>query len=115
MHTSQGKSLLDVLTDETSLAIFSRVHERPCSAKKLEEICDASLKTIYRRIEALEEAGLVSAITCINEDGSHHTAYATAVEEVEITVKPDDSDIEINIQKGDDVEQFVGVWRELQK
>lgn len=114
VNSPQVEPILEVLTDRTSLAIFSRVHERPRSAKTLEEICDASLKTIYRRIEALEEAGLVSAVSRIDEDGNHYTAYTTAVEEVEITVEPADPDIVVDIRTGDDVETFVGVWRELQ-
>ncbi|MFB6121630.1 MAG: winged helix-turn-helix domain-containing protein [Halobacteriaceae archaeon] len=56
MYSPQIEPLLDVLADETALAIFSRVYERPRSAKALAESCDTSLKTIYRRVEELEES-----------------------------------------------------------
>lgn len=115
MDRSQVAPFLDVLTDETALTIFRCVHERPRSAQTLEDICDASLKTIYRRTEALQEAGLISSVTQIDEDGGHYTAYTTAVEEVEISIKPDDPAVEVNIQRGDDVKQFVSVWRELKQ
>lgn len=115
MYNPDVEPLLDVIADETAMAIFSRVHDRPRSAKRLEELCDASLKTIYRRVEALEEVGLVSAVTRIDEDGNHYTAYTTAVEEVEITVEPSEADVDVDVQTGDDVEQFVGVWKELRR
>lgn len=115
MHRQQGTPVLEILADETALAIFSRVRERPHSAKKLEEVCDASLKTVYRRVEALEEAGLVSAVTRIDEGGNHHTIYTTAIDAVEIVIEPDEPAIDVTVQESDDVEQFVGVWRELQR
>jgi len=41
------------------------------SAKSLSEACDASLPTIYRRIERLQECGLIEERRAFKEDGSH--------------------------------------------
>ena len=113
MNSTQAGRLFEVLGDETALTIFRRVHETPRSAKDLRETCDASLKTIYRRLELLQEVGLVSAVTQVDGEGNHYSAYATTVEQIEITVEPSEPDIEVAIHDGDDVNQFIGVWTEL--
>jgi len=43
-----------------SMAILSAANVRPMSAKELEQICDVSLPTVYRRINVLVECGLLS-------------------------------------------------------
>lgn len=115
MYRSQTDTVFNVLSDETARRIFTRIHECPQSAKDLQDTCSASLKTVYRRLENLQEAGLVSPVEQVDKEGTHYTVYATAVEEVEISVKPGDSSVEIEIHEDDNVDQFVSVWSELQK
>jgi Fe2+ or Zn2+ uptake regulation protein len=114
VYRQQTESVFDVLSDETAREIFTDIHECPQSAKDLQETCSASLKTVYRRLENLQEAGLVSPVEQVDEEGTHYTVYATAVEEVEISVKPGDSSVEIEIHEDDTVDRFVSVWSELQ-
>ena len=115
MYRPQTDTVFNVLSDETARRIFTLIHECPQSAKDLQETCSASLKTVYRRLENLQEAGLVSPVEQVDTEGTHYTVYATAVEEVEISVKPGDSSVEIEIHEDDNVDQFVSVWSELQK
>jgi Fe2+ or Zn2+ uptake regulation protein len=110
----QTETVFDVLSDKTARAIFTHIHECPQSAKDLQETCSASLKTVYRRLENLQEAGLVLPVEQVDEEGTHYTVYATAVEEVEISVKPGDSSVEVEIHEEDNVDRFVSVWSELQ-
>lgn len=114
MYSSRTDSLFDVLGDETARQIFDRVSECPQSAKDLRDACGASLKTVYRRLEQLQDVGLVTSIEQVDESGTHYTVYATAVESVEITVEPGDASVEVEINEDDEVDQFVSVWSELQ-
>jgi DNA-binding transcriptional ArsR family regulator len=115
VNSPQTDRLFGVLADGTARRIFSRVHERPQSAKELRNQCDTSLKTIYRRLEDLQEVDLVSDVMCADEDGNHYTAYVSTIEEVDISIVPETEQVEVTIQDGDDVDQFVSIWDELQE
>lgn len=104
-----------MLADETARTILSCVADGPQSAKELRVACEASQKTIYRRLEDLQEAGLVSARSRVDEDGNHYTEFLPAVEEVSITVDLDDSDIDVSMRDGDEVDRLIGVWATMRE
>ncbi|MFB6069440.1 MAG: helix-turn-helix domain-containing protein [Halanaeroarchaeum sp.] len=111
---SQAQRMLNVIADETAMRIVNRTHEQAQSAKDLAEVCDASLKTIYRRLETLRDVGLVSAAPVRERDDRYHTEYTTDVEKIEVTVEPDHPDVTVVLDEDDRVERFVDVWSELE-
>jgi hypothetical protein len=52
--------IFDVLASEDVRRILVATSVRPMSAKELADICDRSLATIYRRIQAMEDYDLLS-------------------------------------------------------
>ncbi len=62
-----------VLSSSTTntLARSLRLGSRPMTATELSNDCEMSLSTVYRRLDALEDCGLVAARTHIADDGHH--------------------------------------------
>ncbi|WP_338742188.1 helix-turn-helix domain-containing protein [Haloplanus salilacus] len=115
MDSIQTDRLFSVLADETAREIFGLVSDSPRSAQDIHERCETSLKTVYRRLEALEDADLVSTMTRPGEQGPY-TVYVSTINEIDISIHPDSKDVDIAVQRDDDdVDQFISIWDELQE
>jgi predicted transcriptional regulator len=68
--------VVSLLDDEVARTILTETSVKPMAASELGERCDASLPTIYRRLDALEEAELVASRTRVDPDGDHYEVYA---------------------------------------
>ncbi len=77
------EQVLSALGDDPSRAILEALSE-PMTANELATECDIPLSTMYRKLERLSEAGLVSESTAIRASGQHTTRYA--LDFTEITV-----------------------------
>lgn len=62
---------LDLLEDEHARDILVALTDGPQRGRDLVAACDASRPTVYRRVNRLEAAGLVTAGTCVDPDGHH--------------------------------------------
>lgn len=76
--------LLELLGDEYTRRVLRAVIEEPRSGTAVTEAADVSKATAYRRLDALEEAGLVVSETVFNPNGYHHERYRAVVEEIEL-------------------------------
>lgn len=81
--------IVELLEDEYARAILIATSDEPMSATELSDVCDASRPTIYRRLESLEEAGLVEQGTLPESGGHHYTIYRSTLESVTIDVSSD--------------------------
>lgn len=81
--------LLALLHDEYSMAILEEIRTEPKSARALTDICEASRPTIYRRLNRLEDAGLVESGMAYDADGHHRTVFEATVETVTVEVTDD--------------------------
>ena len=78
------EELLSVLDDEYVRPILVAASAEPKSAKALAEACDASLPTIYRRLDTLDAHDLITELTYHDEDGHHYSTYEATLQSVEI-------------------------------
>jgi DNA-binding transcriptional ArsR family regulator len=69
-------TLLTLLSDEYIRNILSCLGESSYSARALAEQMDASRATVYRRLDRLTEAGLVTSTVSIDSDGHHRQEFA---------------------------------------
>jgi DNA-binding transcriptional ArsR family regulator len=115
VHSVQTASLFDVLADRTARTILGLVHGSPRSAQELREASNASLKTVYRRLEELQEADLVTGVPRTGADGNHYTAYVSTVDELEISIDLGEEAVEVAVEERDDVDRFIDVWTQLQE
>lgn len=84
--------VLEVLGDRTSrklLWLLGRVDE-PMTASEISEAGDASLTSVYRKLDGLTEAGLVVEHAEVDPDGHRRSRYRQAVDQVEIGLGADD-------------------------
>lgn len=103
--------VFEVLASEESRRILAAASVQPVSANELEQICNSSLPTIYRRLNVLVEHGFLSEQT-IDPDQNQSKQYTTDLEEINIGIA--DGEIQISIEvKKDAVDKFGELFRDL--
>ncbi|ELY52147.1 winged helix-turn-helix domain-containing protein [Natronococcus jeotgali] len=105
-------SVLDLLADPYARRILTAANDEPMTAKALSDACEASLPTIYRRVDTLDDHGLLEETTVVDPDGSHRSVYRTAVESVHATLEGDE--LRVVVDTRDDLaSNFTELWEEL--
>lgn len=113
---SEDPDLTDVvglLDDACARRILTATSVEPMSANELATRCDVSRQTVYRRLEELEDAGLVTERTRPREDGHHDAVYAATLEEVRLRLA--DGELEFHLERGetDAADELTRLWRDF--
>lgn len=93
-RTVDVDTALSLLSDEYSREILDVLTDGPATANDLVEHCSASKVTVYRRLNSLEDAGLVQARTKLRCDGNHCAVYRSTIETVQIALTDDGLEVE---------------------
>ena len=80
---------LALLSDEHASRILELIDEEPASARALSDRIDVSRATVYRRLDRLEEAGLVESAITYDTEGHHRQQYEPRVTELAVSVGSD--------------------------
>lgn len=88
--TEVDAAVLSTLGDEPTRAIIEALSE-PMTANELADACDIPLSTMYRKLDRLSEADLVSESTEIRQSGQHTTRYARDFTEITVWIADDDT------------------------
>lgn len=78
-------TVLAVLEDDDCRAILRATGDEPRSAGELCELCDISSSTVYRKLDALTDAGLLEESVRLSQSGSHSNEYSLAVSALEVS------------------------------
>jgi predicted transcriptional regulator len=105
--------IFDVLASEDVRRILVATSVRPMSAKELADICDRSLATIYRRVQAMEDYDLLSEEHTRDPDGTQYSEYRSDLNEITISVDEGQLDVNIDIER-DTVDQFAELIEDLE-
>lgn len=81
--------LLRLLNAEYTKSIIEAIQSESKPARAIAEECGASRPTVYRRLNALEDAGLVDCSMECDGDGRHRTRFETTLEAVFVDVTSD--------------------------
>lgn len=76
----EAEALLALLDDDYVQGILGALSGEPRSASELADACDASRPTVYRRLNRLEESGLVTAEVELHRKGHHRKVFASTFE-----------------------------------
>jgi predicted transcriptional regulator len=76
--------LLSLLNADYTTSILETIQQESKSARTIAEECDASRPTVYRRLNALEDAGLVDSGMVYDADGHHRTVFETTLEAISV-------------------------------
>ncbi|MDJ1432449.1 winged helix-turn-helix domain-containing protein [Halostagnicola sp. A-GB9-2] len=80
---------IELLADDHAREILQSLDETKRSAAEVVDRCDISRVTAYRRLNRLEDAGLVTAEIRPVADGNHCTVYANALDTLTLSVCAD--------------------------
>lgn len=91
--------LLDLFGDEYTRAVYEVVAEQPRTGRAVAEAADVSRATAYRRLNDLQEAGLIRTELQLSEDGHHRECFEAVGGSLSISL--DDGDIEAMVRVAD--------------
>ncbi|WP_435128025.1 ArsR/SmtB family transcription factor [Halobaculum sp. D14] len=79
-------AVLDALGNEHTRAVLAAAGDGPVDADDIAETCDASLPTVYRRLDDLCDLGLVDERRRVDDDGTHYQTYEATVDHLRVDV-----------------------------
>jgi predicted transcriptional regulator len=95
--------LLEALDDADCRDILDATGNDALSASEVSERCDLPLSTTYRKLEILDDAGLLVERTRINHTGKHVSEYVRAIDDVTVSVDSKAGiQIEVSVRDGID-------------
>lgn len=108
----EPESVLSTLGDKYTPEILRTTYE-PKSAQELSEELDIPIATSYRRVEELEEAGLLELEGKeFSDEGRQRKVYRRSVEE--ISVELGDGNIDVDYQERTEAKNALNdVWSDL--
>ena len=83
---------IELLADDYARLILQCLDEETLSASEISDRCDISQVTVYRRLDRLEEAGLLTVNCRPAADGNHYNVYRNALQTLTLSVCSDGFD-----------------------
>ena len=107
------RAISALLEDEYAHAILVQTSSRELSASQLSEACDASVSTVYRRIERLQEFDMLEERLQLDPDGHHYRTYAARLERIEIELDDGAFDVEVTYREETAADRFTDLFEGL--
>lgn len=109
-ENSDVRTLASLLEDEYAHAILLHTSTEAMSAADLSDACNASVSTIYRRLERLQEHDLVSEHLQLDHEGHHYKTYTARLERIEIELVDGAFEIEVTYRSADPADRFTDLF-----
>jgi DNA-binding transcriptional ArsR family regulator len=110
-----AQAVFAALGDPDCRAIVQELSE-PMTAAELSEACEIPSSTLYRKLDSLREASLVTERSTVRRAGGHTTRYAVAFEQLQIALTEDGSfAVAASRPERTADERFSDVWSEMRK
>ena len=108
----EPETVFDVLESDVARRILVLASREPKSADDLAAGCDASLPTVYRRVNVLLEYDFLTEDRELDADGNHYKTFETALER--ITFEIDGDGISASLDRRQSIlDQFEEFWSDL--
>ncbi|WP_158059428.1 winged helix-turn-helix domain-containing protein [Halorussus halophilus] len=109
------QAVLDALDDPDCRAIVRQLDE-PMTASELSDATDVPLSTVYRKLDLLSDASLVTELTEVRSDGHHTTRYGLDFEEVSVELT-EERTLSVAIERPPEStdERLADMWSEVRK
>ena len=108
------EEVLDLMSDDCARDILAYTSQQPLSVPDLVDRCDASERTIYRRLEQLQSLGLIEERMQLDPDGHHRNVYETGLETINMTLEDGEYEIRIRIEE-DTADRFARMWNDIRE
>ena len=106
------EEVLDTIGDRHARTVLAAVSQDPRPAKELADATDLSLPTVYRRVEVLEEHGLITERTEVAPDGNHYKVFECNFDSTVISLDGDEYDVRI-YRRENLPDRFTQLWDDL--
>lgn len=100
-----------LLGDEYARSLLSATSHEPMTAPELSTQCDMSVSTVYRRLNKLEDCGLVRADHVPDPDGNHKRRYEAQLDELVVSL--DGGDFDVSLQTATRTQEFADAFTDL--
>lgn len=101
-----------LLDDQYARALLVRLTDDAMTAQQLQETTEASLATVYRRLDDLADCGLVAERTRVDAEGNHYAVYEATLGELRVQLTADGFETTVDARE-DVADRFTRVWREM--
>jgi DNA-binding transcriptional ArsR family regulator len=81
--------LLSILSNEYVRAIMAEICDEALPAREIAQRLDISRTTVYRRLEWLEEAGMLWSTMSYESDGHHRKRFQVIIDNLSLSVTSD--------------------------
>jgi predicted HTH transcriptional regulator len=110
---SKVREIAALLEDEYAHAILIHTSTQEMSAPELSDACEASVSTIYRRIERLQEHDLLAEQLHLDQDGHHYKTYTARFERIDIELVDGAFEIEVTYRPEAAADRFTNLFEGL--
>ena len=100
-----------LLDDEYARSLLLATSHKPMTAPELSDQCEMSKSTVYRRLNKLEECGLVSAVHVPNADGNHKKRYEAQLDKLVVSLN--EGEFDLNLQTTTRTQEFADAFTNL--
>lgn len=105
--------VVSLLDDEYARAILRETSTEPMSASTLSDRCEASLPTIYRRVNALTDADLLAERTELDDGGDHYSVYVARLDNLTIDLGDGAFELRVSLTEDDPADRFTDLFEGL--
>lgn len=91
--------ILDALGDPKTRRCCYALAENPKSARELADATGYSLPTVYRRLNALQQAGIIESRTRLDPNGDHHDTFVAHHTRIRIDIG---DNVQVQIEQTDE-------------
>ncbi|MFB6075046.1 MAG: ArsR/SmtB family transcription factor [Haloarculaceae archaeon] len=106
-------TIADLLDDEYARAILAATSREAMSAEELSDACEASPPTVYRRLERLREADLVTARRELDPDGHHYEVFRARLSRVTVDLADGEYRVQVERREQDAADRFTELFEGL--
>lgn len=106
------EDVLDTIGNPKARTVLAAISREPRSALELVDDLDISRATMYRRLDELSAADLVTEATRVAGDGNHETVFECNFESTLVSLDDDEYDVRIFRQK-EAADRFAELWADL--
>ena len=106
------EEVFELMADEHTREILARTSQEPMSAPELVDACDASERTIYRRLEDVQALGLVTETMELHPEGHHRSVYEAKLETVRIDLEDGRYEVRLQLEE-DTADRFARMWKDI--
>jgi len=99
--------VLTALEDAECRAILEATSTEALSASEVADTCDIALSTTYRKLDLLDDVGLLEEGIRLSESGKHTSEYRLRFEDISVSIDPE-TGFELSLSGAESVDQ--GTW-----